>query len=337
MKDFAKTTDEAFLKCEKAGTRWETMIKPLNERVGKSFASDEGNGGLKGKIDEVTGASDDLKNKLLNEVHPTVSETWKKANNMTQEWEKHRRKINEVKDSYMNLATKIQETLNKMAKFNSASAPPPVDESKVDSKYTSSNNSNSNNNNSNTSNANGGGNGKPEVGDIVTYTGGNYYYDSSGTKPLGNRGPGKKVTITYLNPGAAYPIHVESSDSAFGWLKESQISGYDTGGYTGEWGPEGKVAVLHEKEIVLNAQDTENFLSAANILREVSQMLDNNALLASLGMINLHAMTVNTEADKILQQEVTIHADFPNVTEHNEIEMAIDNLINAASQYANRK
>ena len=66
-------------------------------------------------------------------------------------------------------------------------------------------------------------------------------------------------------------------------------------------------------------------------------MLDNNALLASLGMINLSAMSVNTEADKILQQDVTIHADFPNVTDHNEIEMAIDNLINAASQYANRK
>ena len=66
-------------------------------------------------------------------------------------------------------------------------------------------------------------------------------------------------------------------------------------------------------------------------------MLDNNALLASLGMINLSAMTLNTEADKILQQDVTIHADFPNVTDHNEIEMAIDNLINAASQYANRK
>ena len=66
-------------------------------------------------------------------------------------------------------------------------------------------------------------------------------------------------------------------------------------------------------------------------------MLDNNALAASLGMINLRAMTINSPADQILQQEVTIHADFPNVTDHNEIEMAIDNLINAASQYAYRK
>lgn len=109
-----------------------------------------------------------------------------------------------------------------------------------------------------------------------------------------------------------------------------------TGGYTGSWGPEGKLAVLHEKELVLNAEDTKNFLSAAGILREISQMLDRDALIASLGAINLRAMTLNSPADQILQQEVTIHADFPNVTDHNEIELAIDNLINAASQHAYR-
>ena len=107
-----------------------------------------------------------------------------------------------------------------------------------------------------------------------------------------------------------------------------------TGGYTGSWGPEGRLAVLHEKELVLNAQDTQNFLSATNILREISQMLDRDALIASLGAINLRAMTLNSPADQVLQQEVTIHADFPNVTDHNEIEIAIDNLINAASQHA---
>lgn len=111
---------------------------------------------------------------------------------------------------------------------------------------------------------------------------------------------------------------------------------FDTGGYTGAWGPEGRLAMLHEKELVLNKQDTENFLSATGILREISQMLDRDALVASLGAINLRAMTLNTPADQVLQQEVTIHADFPNVTDHNEIELAIDNLINAASQHAYR-
>lgn len=111
---------------------------------------------------------------------------------------------------------------------------------------------------------------------------------------------------------------------------------FDTGGYTGEWGPEGKLAMLHEKELVLNKRDTENFLTATSILREISNMLDTNALVASLGAINLHAMTVNSPADQILQQEVNIQAEFPNVTDHNEIEIAIDNLINAASQHAYR-
>ena len=48
------------------------------------------------------------------------------------------------------------------------------------------------------------------------------------------------------------------------------IQGYDTGGYTGAWGQAGKLAVLHEKELVLNKYDTENLLQAIQMLREKS-------------------------------------------------------------------
>ena len=41
--------------------------------------------------------------------------------------------------------------------------------------------------------------------------------------------------------------------------------------------------------------------------------------------------------NETLEQTVTIHAEFPNATDHNEIEEAFNNLINTASQYANRK
>ena len=44
--------------------------------------------------------------------------------------------------------------------------------------------------------------------------------------------------------------------------KGTKYFAFDTGGYTGSWGPEGRLAMLHQKEIVLNAQDTENLLSA---------------------------------------------------------------------------
>jgi hypothetical protein len=54
--------------------------------------------------------------------------------------------------------------------------------------------------------------------------------------------------------------------------------GYDTGGYTGSWGPEGRLAMLHQKEIILNAHDTENFLTAIEIVRSIATQLENNAL-----------------------------------------------------------
>jgi hypothetical protein len=46
---------------------------------------------------------------------------------------------------------------------------------------------------------------------------------------------------------------------------------YDTGGYTGEWGPEGRIAMLHQKEIVLNARDTENMLAMTQMVRDIAK------------------------------------------------------------------
>jgi hypothetical protein len=106
-------------------------------------------------------------------------------------------------------------------------------------------------------------------------------------------------------PGSTYTVkQVEGNEVLIGlgngytgWVKKSDLEGFASGGYTGQWGPEGKLAMLHEKELVLNKQDTENFLTATDMLREISQMLDNNALVASLGAINLAAMTINSPAD----------------------------------------
>jgi hypothetical protein len=56
--------------------------------------------------------------------------------------------------------------------------------------------------------------------------------------------------------------------------KAKQILGLATGGYTGSWGPEGRIALLHEKELVLNASDTSNFLQAMDIMREITKSID---------------------------------------------------------------
>lgn len=115
----------------------------------------------------------------------------------------------------------------------------------------------------------------------------------------------------------------------------SRFTFFDTGGYTGDWGPEGKLAVLHQKEIILNAQDTENFLTAIQIVRSLSDKLEHNALLANQGLGAMVAAVLPSTGD-ILEQNVTITAEFPNATDRNEIQEAFNNIINQAAQYANR-
>ena len=112
---------------------------------------------------------------------------------------------------------------------------------------------------------------------------------------------------------------------------------FATGGYTGEWGSSGKLALLHQKELILNQDDTANMLKLVEMTRQMIAVIDTQAQQLSQGLgtpqINTHA----EERQDILEQYVEIKADFPNVSSHTEIEEAISNLINTASQYANRR
>ena len=107
-----------------------------------------------------------------------------------------------------------------------------------------------------------------------------------------------------------------------------------TGGYTGSWGPEGKWALLHEKELVLNKFDTENMLDMVNTLRDI----DWRAKLAELwDNIQERFITPMFGGKEQLDQNVHIEASFPGVSDRNEIQEAFNNLINTASQWSNRK
>lgn len=112
----------------------------------------------------------------------------------------------------------------------------------------------------------------------------------------------------------------------------------NTGGYTGDWpGSYGKLAFLHQKELVLNAQDTENLLASMDILDKIISTIDLYSSSAQLGgMLSSPRYGGFGEAEA-LEQNVHIEASFPNVSDHNEIEEALNNLINRASQYAHRK
>ena len=119
------------------------------------------------------------------------------------------------------------------------------------------------------------------------------------------------------------------------WIFPGTILQLKTGGYTGEWGPEGKLAILHEKEMVLNANDTENLLQTISFIRDIISQIDTQANMASL--FNMSPTSGISAMNEVLEQTVTIHAEFPNATNHSEIEEAFKSLVNRASQYANRK
>lgn len=123
-------------------------------------------------------------------------------------------------------------------------------------------------------------------------------------------------------------------------------AGFDTGGYTGEF-DNAKLAFLHEKELVLNQEDTKNILSAVSAMRalgpefiaSIESALDNNALSAKgLMASRLGNNTQVAPANDTIEQRVTIeHVEFPNVTSSDEIQDALRSLVDDAAQWANRR
>ena len=107
---------------------------------------------------------------------------------------------------------------------------------------------------------------------------------------------------------------------------------YDTGGYTGAWGPDGKIAMLHEKEMVLNKSDTANLLDTVSIVRN---LVNNLQLPKLLDMVQPNSIQ-KINNSRTVQQNITISADFPAAKDRNEIELALTGLMEKASQFAFR-
>lgn len=110
-----------------------------------------------------------------------------------------------------------------------------------------------------------------------------------------------------------------------------------TGGYTGAWGDDGRVAVLHEKELVLNAADTSNLLAAVGAVRDITNRMSITSALDSLAASQTGLLNTLYNQHSQLDQNVHIEANFPNVTQHTEIEQAFENLVNIASMHASKR
>ena len=199
--------------------------------------------------------------------------------------------------------------------------------------------------------------------DISRYSGIKFAYDANGDGVISNKDGGAiRPTYTVAAKTSSGKFILKSSNGSNNiWIDTDKLkryigngkplSSYNTGGYTGQWpngSTEGRWALLHQKELILNEQDTPKILDAVKLVREIttgsiiSDMQDRmNNLISNLvndligTYVKLEAAAGSMYSDgQTLEQQVHIDATFPNVKDAKEIEAALNNLVNVASQYA---
>lgn len=128
--------------------------------------------------------------------------------------------------------------------------------------------------------------------------------------------------------------------TSFGYaMLANQGQIFDTGGYTGNWSEhtdlakDGKMAVLHQKELILNETDTENILKAVELVREFATEMKSGFTSSIMDMISNIKPSKNEDISEV-QQEVHITAEFPNATSAKDIEDALLSLNDRSIQYA---
>ena len=105
------------------------------------------------------------------------------------------------------------------------------------------------------------------------------------------------------------------------------ITSMATGGYTGEWtnsgnNKEGRLALLHEKELVLNAEDTKNILKTVSMQRELADIMRRTPTIDPI-----RNQPIN------IKQNVKVNAEFPNADNRIEIMEAFNGIKTEAISY----
>ena len=116
------------------------------------------------------------------------------------------------------------------------------------------------------------------------------------------------------------------------------LIGYRTGGYTGDWNDtDGKVGILHEKELVLNQDDTRNILNAVDMVRSMTALARNgnynDIIRQSAGVVDM-ASVVQPMTENMGETIYQVECTFPNATKVDEIQQAILSLPDIVPQYA---
>ena len=293
---------------------WQAKTDRLTDLVGKDLID------TKNKVNDVTNASDQLKDEVVNKVVPALNQELQAVRNATEAYARQRQEIITLISYYEQLINKIQQAIAAQASMDTGSDSPSSDYDDYDPNVDYSALM-----------------GTVSVGSEL-YNKYKAYRDRKISEGNYNDMASTARINAFYEKGytlgqglfAGYSNFTQVPD----WLWKQTV-GFRTGGYTGQWGDSGKLAMLHEKELVLNKEDTQNMLSSIKMVREIASEIDLRSRYTTMPVNPIYS-TFGTGND-ILEQQVHIDASFPNVTDRNEIQEAFNTLINVASQYANRK
>lgn len=286
---------------------WQDSMDEITKIVGDDLKNTQQ------KVKDVTDESNKLYQEVSNRVIPALEGELSSVRSATEAWAQHRQQLLDTIRAYEELLDAIQATLRAQSGFGSGSS---NSSTRVDWSEKM---------------------GQVEYGSDKY----NEYYQNREDVIRGGYDVEAATTArvdAFYRKGLALPISYNGKTySHFTDIPDNvwkQLVGFRSGGYTGTWNDDGKLAFLHQKELVLNADDTENMLASIQLVRQIAKQLDFNS--QQISTLSSSGFTVNSQ-DGTLEQNVRIEASFPNATDRYEIQEAFNTLVNVASQYANRK
>ena len=336
MDNFVESTDQMYSDLTNSGEEYQKQVDSLADKIEQDF-KDIGStiDGCKDSTDALASATTDFISQLKAD-----SQTVSDYENTLLSYKARIAEVEAESKKYYETMIALQQKLNDLYNKDSAASGPA---GAADASGSGSGGS-----------GEGGGGGSIDpssyrAGDFIGYTG-EYYNDSWGQSPVGDWYSGEQGAVRisdfsgepygYNSQTGDYSVHIETPDGGhLGWIRPDQM--FDTGGYTGDWdnglteAKNGKLAFLHQKELVLNETDTENILNAVNMIRVMTAGLKSGALNSALSSINSFS-GMNSQSSQDLEQNIHIDANFPNVKDASEIEQAILSLADQATQYVHK-
>lgn len=330
---FTETTAEMFAKLNEALTKYKGNIGNISNEIGVSYDQ------LSDKVDRLTQANEELQNKATS----AIDEIWNKISELQDVTEAQAAWTKEIYNTIAAIQKLASETATVVQKYNEAVG----SINKLGATGSWSGGAGSGGNGA------GAGSGGYQGGSTNTSTStssaGTYYWIQNDTI-VSRYFKKKEDAIAWINARPEYGLNRSTTLKSGSFLDYSnstsgRIMKYASGGYTGDWGSDGRLAILHQKELVLNQEDTKNMLAAVQNIRELapSMIAEMRARIsgtaaASQSLFGSRYSSMRSAFDRKateLAQSVQINADFPGVRDAIEIKEALESLIQTSAQRIN--